>query len=454
MKFTEFGLSNDLIEAIDYMNFETATEIQERAIPVIMDDNDVIGCAQTGTGKTAAFILPILHKIAEEKTKGINTLVLVPTRELAMQIDQQVQGLSYFTHASCFAIYGGGSGVDWENERKALSQGADIIIATPGRLISHINNGYADFSKLKHLILDEADRMLDIGFYDDIIRIIKELPKKRQSLLFSATMAPKIRKLAHEILHQPEEINLSVSKPAEGVTQEVFLAHENQKTGLVKHIVSQHENFRSIIIFCSTKRKVEQVTRTLKARNYSVEGVSSDYEQEARERVLLGFKARTTKIVVATDVLSRGIDIKDIDLVINYDVPNDAEDYVHRVGRTARAATKGLAITLVNEDDMYKFQRIEEFIEREFDKLQPPEHLGEGPQWSVRSKGRGRGRKPFNKRKKFGGKKKGGKPSGGGRPSGGGQPSGNNKSSARSSHKPNRHKGGGNRKQGQGSDKS
>lgn len=401
MKFNEFGLNENLLEAIDYMNFEKATEIQEKAIPEIMKGHDMIGCAQTGTGKTAAFILPILHKISEEKTKGVNTLVIVPTRELAMQIDQQIQGLSYFTHTSSYAIYGGGDGISWEAERRALSQGADIIIATPGRLISHMMNDYVNFDTVGHLILDEADRMLDIGFYDDIVKIIEKLPKKRQSLLFSATMAPKIRKLAKEILHNPKEINLAVSKPAEGVTQRVYLAHEEQKTGLVKEILADKDNFKSIIIFCSTKRKVEKLTRVLKGKHYSVEGVSSDYEQEARERVLLSFKARKTRIVVATDVLSRGIDIKDINLVINYDVPNDPEDYVHRIGRTARAETKGLAITLVNEDDMYKFQRIEEFIETTLEKLQPPEKLGAGPEWRARQRNRGRGRgKPSNNKKR------------------------------------------------------
>ena len=391
MKFEEFGLNDNLLEAIHYMNFTEATEIQTKAIPVILEKKDVIGCAQTGTGKTAAFILPTLHHIALENTKGINTLVLVPTRELAIQIDQQIQGMSWFTNVNSFAVYGGGSGVEWEKERRALSQGAEIVIATPGRLQAHMANGYVDFSNLHHLILDEADRMLDIGFYDDIMNIIKELPKKRQSLLFSATMAPKIRKLAHEILHNPEEINLAVSKPAAGVTQEVYLCHEEQKVAVARHIIKQHEDFQSILIFCSTKRKVEQVTRSLRSNKYRVEGISSDYEQDERMKVLLSFKAKKTKILVATDVMSRGIDIKDIDLVINFDVPNDAEDYVHRVGRTARAATKGLAITLINSDDMYKFQRIEQLIEREIEKQQPPDHIGKGPQWEVRGKG-GKGR--------------------------------------------------------------
>ncbi|MDZ7848989.1 MAG: DEAD/DEAH box helicase [Owenweeksia sp.] len=410
MKFDEFGLNDQLLEAIHYMNFEEATKIQEQAIPIIMQNNDVIGCAQTGTGKTAAFILPTLHKIAQENTKGINTLVLVPTRELAMQIDQQIQGMAWFTNTSSFAVYGGGSGVEWEKERRALSKGADIVIATPGRLQAHMANGYVDFSALRHLILDEADRMLDIGFYDDIMRIIKELPKKRQSLLFSATMASKIRKLAHEILHEPKEINLAVSKPAAGVAQQVYLAHDDQKTPLVKHIISQHEDFSSILVFCSTKRKVEQVTRLLKSRNYNVEGISSDYDQEARSRVLLSFKAKNTRILVATDVMSRGIDIKDIDLVINYDVPNDAEDYVHRVGRTARAATKGLAITLISSDEMEKFGRIEKLIEREIDKQQPPDELGPGPKWdSSRRGGRGAGGRNQGKGNKYYGKKQGGK---------------------------------------------
>lgn len=421
MKFEDFGLNDNLLEAIHYMNFSEATEIQSKAIPVILEGKDVIGCAQTGTGKTAAFILPTLHHIAKENTKGINTLVLVPTRELAIQIDQQIQGMSWFTNVNSFAVYGGGTGVDWEKEHRALSKGADIIIATPGRLQAHMANGYVDFSGLHHLILDEADRMLDIGFYDDIMNIIKELPKKRQSLLFSATMAPKIRKLAHEILNNPDEINLAVSKPAAGVTQEVYLCHEEQKTGMARHIIRQHDDFKSILVFCSTKRKVEQVTRALRSNQYRVEGISSDYEQDDREKVLLSFRAKTTRILVATDVMSRGIDIKDIDLVINFDVPNDAEDYVHRVGRTARAATKGLAITLVNSDDMYKFQRIERLIEREIEKKQPPEHLGVGPEWGVipRSGGKGRsgnrnsGRKKFHSRNRQGGNKSGGNSQGG-----------------------------------------
>ncbi len=400
MKFTDLGLNDVLLEAISYMNFEEATEIQKKAIPLIIEQHDLIACAQTGTGKTAAFILPILNKITESSREGTNTLVLVPTRELAIQIEQQLQGMAYFTDTSSYAIYGGNDGVSYEQESQALSKGTDIIIATPGRLISHINNNYADFSQLKHLVLDEADRMLDIGFYDDIMRIIKELPAERQSLLFSATMAPKIRKLAQEILTDPREINLNVSKPAEGVSQLVFMAHEQQKNALTKKLIQWHPAFKSIIIFCSTKLKVERLVRTLQNNSFNARGISSDYEQSQRAEVLREFKARNIRILVATDILSRGIDIKDIDLVINFDVPNDPEDYVHRVGRTARAASRGMAITLVSEDDMYKFQRIEEFIERTFDKEPPPEELGPGPEWKTRERKKGKSKKKrFYKRK-------------------------------------------------------
>lgn len=392
MKFSELELNEDLLEALGYMNFSEATPIQEQAIPVILEGKDIIGCAQTGTGKTAAFVLPILHKLQQSRNKGINTLILCPTRELAIQIEQQIQGLAYFSDITTFAVFGGGTGPEWEAERRALSQGTDIIIATPGRLLAHIRNEYVKLDALQYLILDEADRMLDIGFYDDIMKIISEAPKSRQSLMFSATMAPKIRKLAKEILNEPFEINLAVSKPAEGVTQEVYLAHEEQKQALARHIIAQHPDFKSIIIFCSTKKKVEKLVSSLLRKKMNVAGMSSDYEQSERQRILLQFKSRQTRIVVATDVLSRGIDIKDIDLVINYDVPNDAEDYVHRVGRTARAATKGLAITLISSEEIYKFKRIEQFVEREYEKLSPPESIGPGPKWEDAPKSSGKGR--------------------------------------------------------------
>ena len=398
MKFSELKLNEDLLESLHYMSFEEATPIQEQAIPLILEGKDLIGCAQTGTGKTAAFVLPILHKLIHGRKKGvIDSLILCPTRELAIQIEQQIMGLAYFSDLTSYAVYGGGTGPEWEAERRALSEGTDIIIATPGRLLAHIRNEYVKLDQLQYLILDEADRMLDIGFYDDIKKIIGECPPKRQTLMFSATMAPKIRKLAKEILQDPAEVNLAVSKPAEGVEQQVYMAHEEQKNGLARHIIGQHPDFKSIIIFCSTKKKIQRLVGALQRKGLNVEGISSDYEQSEREKILLQFKARKTRILVATDVLSRGIDIKDIDLVINYDVPNDAEDYVHRVGRTARAAAKGMAVTFVSSEEIYKFKRIETFVDRVYEKLSAPEHLGESPKWDEpNNKGRGYGR--FNKR--------------------------------------------------------
>lgn len=398
-KFTDFGLNETLLDALSYMNFEEATEIQEKAIPTILEGKDLIGCAQTGTGKTAAFVLPTLNQVAEEQSDGVQVLILCPTRELAVQIEQQIQGIAYFTNASCYAVYGGGDGVSWEGEADALKGGADIIVATPGRLLAHIARGYVKFDTVKHLILDEADRMLDIGFYDDIIKIIKTLPDERQSLMFSATMATKIRQLAKQILKNPQEISVAISKPAEGVTQKVIMTHEEQKVAVVQHVLGDKDDFNSIIIFCSTKKKVERLARKLKQKGYSCQGISSDYEQEAREEALRDFRSGKTRIMVATDVMSRGIDIKGIDLVMNYDVPGDAEDYVHRIGRTARAKTEGMAVTLISQEDMFKFSKIERLIDRELDKDQPPKSIGVGPQWRSperRSKGRGQSNKKTN----------------------------------------------------------
>jgi len=393
MKFSEFKLNETILDALFYMNFEEATEIQIKAIPTILDGKDLIGCAQTGTGKTAAFVLPTLNQIADAPSDGVQVLILCPTRELAIQIDQQIQGIAYFTNSSCYPVYGGGDGVSWEAEADALKGGADIIVATPGRLMAHMARGYVKFDTVKHLILDEADRMLDIGFYDDIIKIIQALPVERQSLMFSATMAPKIRSLAKEILHNPEEISVAISKPADGVTQKVYLAHEEQKVALVRHVLGDKDDFQSIIVFCSTKKKVEKLARTLLQKGYSCQGISSDYEQDAREEALRDFRSGKIRIMVATDVMSRGIDIKGIDLVINYDVPGDAEDYVHRIGRTARAKTEGMAITLVSADDMFKFSKIERLIDRELEKEQPPKEIGEGPEWrDPQAKGKGRSR--------------------------------------------------------------
>jgi superfamily II DNA/RNA helicase len=360
--FADLDLNPELLEAVDYMGFKETTPIQEKAIPVILSGRDLIACAQTGTGKTAAFLLPIMNFITEKRPVHTHTLILVPTRELAIQIDQQIQGLAYTLNITSIAVYGGGDGSGWEQERTALSKGADIIVATPGRLISHLNQGYVKFNLIEELVLDEADRMLDIGFYDDIMRIISYLPKKRQTLMFSATMPPKIRSMSKHIMKNPEEIALERSKPAEGVIQAVYMINDTQKLPLINSLIADHPEYTSILIFSSTKKKLSEIVRGLRSKDYKVEGISSDLIQKEREDMLHRFKSRKTRVLVATDVLSRGIDIKDINLVINYDAPSDAEDYVHRVGRTARAETTGVAVTLVNRMDAIKLQRVEKLI--------------------------------------------------------------------------------------------
>jgi superfamily II DNA/RNA helicase len=399
MKFTEFGLNPELIEAISYMGFEKATPIQDVAIPIIMKERDLIGCAQTGTGKTAAFILPILNKLISLPRGETTTLIIVPTRELALQIDQQIHGFAYFSEISSIPIYGGGDGKEWDQERRSLTTGADIIVATPGKLISHLAMNYVKFDKIKYLVLDEADRMLDIGFYDDIMKIINYLPKERQTLMFSATMAPDIRKLASKILNAPEEVSMEIAKPPEGVLQATYLTFDSQKTPLINSLISNKPECKSVLIFTSTKKKVAEIVRDLRNKEYKVAGISSDLSQDQREEVLEKFRAKQIRVLVATDVMSRGIDIKDINLVINYDAPNDAEDYVHRVGRTARASTTGIALTLINNDDMYKLQRIEKLIGKEIIKIPLPAELGEGPEWKTGAQNQQkRGGKPYKKK--------------------------------------------------------
>lgn len=404
MKFNELGLNENVLEAIYHMGFENATPVQEQAIPHILKNTDLLACAQTGTGKTAAFILPILHKLTGKEDNSINTLILVPTRELAVQIEQEIQGLSYFVSVGSMAIYGGGDGQKWEVQKTALVEGTDIIVATPGKLLSHIMQGYVDFSQLEHLVLDEADKMLDMGFAEDIERIIAHTPKKRQTLLFSATMPNKIKNLASKILKNPVEIALSISKPAAGVAQHVYLTFDNQKNALLTHILNEHPDYSSIIIFTSQKSKVHEIVYALRKSGFkATEGVSSNLEQDQREEVLRGFRSRRIRILVATDVMSRGIDIKEINMVINYDAPRDAEDYVHRIGRTARANTKGEAFTLINEKDMPKLAGIERLIEMEIPRDPLPEALGEGPVWNVAARSNTNRRK---KRPPFRGKKK------------------------------------------------
>lgn len=386
MNFHEFGLDERILEGIDSMGYSTATPVQEQVIIPILQGKDIIASAQTGTGKTAAFLLPVMNKIITEPHDEhlINAMIIVPTRELAVQIAQSMEGLSYFTSVSSIAVYGGSDGTSFTAEKKALSSGVDVVICTPGRMIAHLNMGYVKMQALKYLILDEADRMLDMGFHDDIMKIISFLPKKRQNLLFSATMPMKMRELARKILHQPVEINIAVSKPPEQIVQEAFVVYEPQKIPLVKDVL-RRKDFQSVIIFCSKKQNVKQLSNELKRANFSIEEIHSDLDQPKREQVLLDFRNKKLKILVATDILSRGIDIEDIDLVINYDVPNDGEDYIHRIGRTARAASEGTAYTFISEKEQQKFSQIEDLLGHPVTKAQVPEQFGPTPAYNPRA---------------------------------------------------------------------
>jgi ATP-dependent RNA helicase RhlE len=402
LNFNQFKFEEGLVEGLEAMGFEKPTPIQEMAIPVLNEGKDLIACAQTGTGKTAAFILPVLNKIAKTGSTGLDTLILAPTRELAIQIDQQIQGFAYFLGISSIPIYGGGDGIVWEQQKKALETGAEIIVATPGRLIALLSGGKIKLDNLKHLILDEADRMLDMGFSDDILTIVNHLPKNRQTILFSATMPPKIRQFSKQLLNNPEEISLSIGKTAEGVSQAAYLVFDYQKEDLVKHVLSQ-KDYEAVIIFASTKEKVKSLYKILK-KSFEVEAFHSDLEQVEREKIMSRFKNRSLKILIGTDIISRGIDVVGIELIINFDTPNDPEDYVHRVGRTARADSKGEAITFVNDKDQYKFKRIESLIGMEINKIPLPEGFDNGPDYKG-SKEKS-GKKPGFQKKSNGSKKK------------------------------------------------
>ncbi len=402
MLFEEFHFHEKLLDGLDAMGFTKATPIQEKAIPVILDNKDLIACAQTGTGKTAAFLLPILHKLinTDEDERHLNTLIIAPTRELAIQIDQQVEGLSYYTGISSIPVYGGGDGETFITQKRALEQGADIVIATPGRLISLLTSGKVNFSKLKHLILDEADRMLDMGFMGDILRIISFIPEQRQTILFSATMPPEIRKLASKILSDPEQINIAVSKPAEGILQQAYVCFDTQKLALLSGLLSGTD-YKSVIVFASSREKVKDIETALRKLKLDCKGFHSDLEQSAREDLMNQFKGKKLRILIGTDIISRGIDVEGIDLVINYDCPGDPEDYIHRVGRTARAESTGKAITFINPADQRKFFRIESLIGMDIEKLPVPAELGEVPEYNPAKKsfsGGGGGNKKFNKK--------------------------------------------------------
>lgn len=374
MTFQDFNFNEQLFEGVESMGFTTPTPIQAMAIPTIMEGRDLIACAQTGTGKTGAYLLPVLNAISQGNKHHTYALVLAPTRELAQQIDQQIEGLAYFTGISSIAVFGGGDGIVYEQQRRGIQNNVNIIVATPGRLIAHLTSGVLKLNHLTHLVLDEADRMLDMGFSDDIMRIISYLPKERQTLLFSATMPGRIRSLAKAILKEPEQINIAISQPAVGIDQQVYRVHDQQKTPLVQHILKDAV-FTSIIIFASRKEIVKALYKELKAIKIKAMAFHSDLEQKEREEILLQFKNKLLPVIIGTDALSRGIDVEGIDLVINYDVPGDPEDYIHRIGRTARAATTGTAITFVNHRDERKLKNIEKLIEKPIKLMTLPDEL-------------------------------------------------------------------------------
>lgn len=377
LKFNEFGFHTAIMDGINAMGFNTPTPVQQQSIPPIMEGKDVISCAQTGTGKTAAFILPIMNKLSSlpMRLNYTNTLVIVPTRELAMQIDQQLEGFGYYAPVSSVAVYGGNDSLTWEQQRIAIQNGADFIIATPGRLIQHIRMGYVSLDRVEHLVLDEADRMLDMGFYEDIMEIVKLLPVKRQTLLFSATMPTNIRGMAKKIMSNPIEINIAISKPAENVLQAAYIIEDSKKIGMLSHLLKGKEHVKSAIVFASTKIKVRSIEKSLKNESMSVLAIHSDLEQKEREDVLRKFRNRKFQILVATDIIARGIDIEDIDLIVNYDVPHDPEDYVHRIGRTARASSDGVALTFVNKIDQKLFKQIEQFLQAKIFRIPTPDNL-------------------------------------------------------------------------------
>ena len=406
--FEDLPLSEDVLDALWDMRFEKCTPVQARCIPPLLEGKDLIGIAQTGTGKTAAYLLPMLSVLREQPhpQDAVNCLIMSPTRELAQQIDQALQGFAYYTRTNSVAVYGGNDGIRFEQERKAFAQGADIIVATPGRLISHLQLGNLDLSRTTHIILDEADRMLDMGFFDDIMTIIKQLPAERQTVLFSATMPPEIAKMAREVMRDPVEIKIAVSKPAEKIDQSIYICRDNDKTPILKHIFSEGKPER-VIVFISSKQRVKELNVILKRRGFNCAAMHSDLEQSERDEVMLGFKQRKIDILIATDIVSRGIDIDDIQMVINYDAPRDPEDYVHRIGRTARAGRAGRAITLIGEKDRLSLNKIERLLETKIPRNPLPEGCKAPEPADDKARGRGQHSGKSNRRDNKGQKSNG-----------------------------------------------
>ena len=417
MYFDELDLNDNVLDALYDMRFDTCTPVQEKCIPEILEGHDVLGVAQTGTGKTAAYLLPVLSKLDDGgyPKDAINCVIMSPTRELAQQIDQAMQGFGYYLQdVSSVAVYGGNDGNRYDQELKSLRMGADVVIATPGRLITHISLGNVDLSKVSFFILDEADRMLDMGFSEDINTIASKLPKTCQTIMFSATMPEKIEELAKTLLKDPVEIKLAVSKPAEKIKQEAYVCYETQKMTIIKEIFKAGD-MKRVNVISGSKMKVKQLAAALQQIGINCGAMHSDLEQAERDDVMFKFKSGQYDVLVATDIVARGIDIDDIEMVINYDVPHDTEDYVHRIGRTARANRDGRAITFVGEEDQYWFQQIEKFLEKVVEKMPLPEGCGEGPEYIKLNKpkknngrggkggkqgGKGRGKNGENRNKK------------------------------------------------------
>lgn len=397
MTFEDLLTNDDLLDAVYDMHFDECTPIQERAIGPALEGKDILAVAQTGTGKTAAYLLPVIERLINENfpQDRVNCVVMAPTRELAQQIDRQLQGFSYYLPISSMPIYGGTDGITYEQQRKGLKSGADIIIATPGRLLSHLNMGYVDLSQVSFFILDEADRMLDMGFLDDIMKIIAKLPKERQTMLFSATMPDNIKKLADYILVDPVEIKLAVSKPADKIAQHAYVCYDNQKLPLLERLFETNPP-QKVIVFAGSKAKVKELYKSLHKKKYKVAEMHSDLEQKRRDDVMLDFKAGKVNVIVATDIISRGIDVENIETVINYDVPREGEEYVHRIGRTARADKEGTAITFINEKEIGRFKKIEQLLEKEVEKMPLPEGFQPGPEY-IWKKSKGKGRRGWKK---------------------------------------------------------
>lgn len=414
MRFDELDLEEAVLDGLDAMNFQETTPVQELTIPVILEGKDIIACAQTGTGKTAAYVLPLINELSKgnHPDNVVNAVIMAPTRELAQQIDQQIEGFTYFVPVSAVAVYGGTDGVAWEQQKRGMEMGADIVIATPGRLLSHLKLGTVDLSQVSYFVLDEADRMLDMGFYEDIMQVYKQLPPTCQTIMFSATMPPKIRTLAKTILKNPEEVKIAISRPPETIMQTAYICYDPQKLKILEDLFQQSRPQR-VIIFSSSKMKVKELASTLKRMKFNVAAMHSDLEQSQREEVMKEFKNGHIDILVATDVVSRGIDINDIKLVVNYDIPHDPEDYVHRIGRTARGTGgEGLAITFISIEEQAQFKRIENFLEKEVYKIPIDPKFGETPLYEPEKYGnmrRGRGR-PRKEGNNGGGRNQGNRP--------------------------------------------